>query len=77
MSNGIDDPFEDPGPKRLDFKVWMNKKSGQLFEKWHSPFGDVITWEDLSIGDDKPCSECKLLFSDQYNRDHYEELGDL
>lgn len=61
-------------------RVWMHKKTGQLYEQFQSFMGGVIAWEDLTtpeqrhkpIKDDSP-----LQFEDVYNANHFEDLGEL
>lgn len=71
----VDDPFEDPGPKPPTFYVWMHKETGDLYEKWHCWFGDMIAWEDLSKEDKRMVNECKLKFEDEFDIDDYVELS--
>lgn len=61
-------------------KVWMHKKTGQLYEHFVGILGGVIAWEDLTSPkwkDRRITRDTPLQFDDEYNVDDFEDLGEL
>ena len=61
-------------------RVWMHKKTGQLYEMFDGCFGEVVACEDLTHPDvaNKPIDKnTKISFSDEYDAGDFIDLGEL